>query len=357
MVIKDGGVGTVRLGGLWGGMVWARLVVILVVVSGGRVFAQGTAQDTSGMVMGRVTDGGGALVPKAQVTLTPEGGNGVPGMPLVVKTDGQGAFKFAAVPAGRFRMAVMAAGFQALTMEGSLLAGQHEELPDVVLQVGGTTTDVEVTLTKVEMAQEDVREEEHQKVFGIVPNFFVVYKKNPTPLDAKQKLELSFRGTIDPFSFVSSALAAGVEQASDTLPGYHQGAEGYAKRYGASYVNFASATMLRDGLFPAIFRQDPRYYYRGTGTKTSRVIYAMSTAVICKGDDGKNQFNISGVLGNLSAGALTNLYYPAGSRNGASTTIENGLLGTVGVGVGHVLQEFLFDKITNKKASVGSGGK
>jgi hypothetical protein len=310
-------------------------------------------QDSTGLVLGTVTDAGGAVIQNAQVTLTPDGTEAVPAMPLVLKTDGTGSFRFTAVPAGHFLLAVTAVGFQAVTMDGKLLPGQHDELKTIVLQVGVATSDVTVTLTRTELAEEDVKEEEKQKVFGIIPNFFVVYKANPVPLDAKQKLELSFHGIIDPFPFVSSAVVAGVEQAADTLPGYHQGVEGYAKRYGATYVNFASATMLRDGLFPAIFRQDPRYYYRGTGTKTSRVLYALSTAVVCKGDNGKNQFNYSGLLGNLSAGALTQLYYPAGSRNGASTTIENGLLATLGVGAGHVLQEFLFERITNKKAAIG----
>jgi hypothetical protein len=305
------------------------------------------------MVVGLVTDAGGALVPKAQVTLTPAGVGGVPGMPLVATTDGQGGFRFVGVPAGRFRLMVTAAGFQTVVTEKELLAGQHEEMGAIVLPVGGTSTDVTVTLTQVELAQEDVREEEHQKVFGIIPNFFVVYKKNPVPLNAKQKLELSFRGITDPFPFAISAVVAGVQQADDALPGYHQGWEGYGKRYGASYVNFASATMLRDGLFPAIFRQDPRYYYRGTGTRTSRVLYAMSTAVVVKGDNGKTQFNVSGILGNFSAGELTQLYYPPGSRKGGTTAIENGALATAGVGVGHVLQEFLFERITNKKGSVG----
>ena len=337
----------------WRGRTFVGGCMALALLAGGHSSAQVAAQDTTGMVTGTITDAGGALVPKAQVTLTPEGVGGVPGLPLVLTTDGQGSFRFTAVPAGQFRLAVTAVGFQTVLIEKELLAGQHEELAAIVLPVGGTSTDVVVTLTRVEMAQEDVREEEHQKVFGIIPNFFVVYKKNPTPLDAKQKLELSFHGIIDPFPFISSAVVAGIQQATDSLPGYHQGVEGYAKRYGATYVNFASATMLRDGLFPAIFRQDPRYYYRGTGTKTSRILYAMSTAVICHGDNGKSQFNLSGVLGNFSAGALTQLYYPPGSRKGSVTTLENGALATAGVGVGHVLQEFLFERITNKKAAVG----
>jgi hypothetical protein len=317
--------------------------------------AQQVAKVKTGTVVGTVEDVQGKLVREAQVTLTPDGGaDGLPAMPMVLRTDAEGAFQFVDVPAGRFLIAVTAEGFQATTTDGTLLAGQYDELPAIVLGVGGTTTSVNVSpLTNVELAEQDVKAEEQQKVFGIIPNFFVVYKDNPLPLNGRQKLELSFHGIIDPFPFLSSAVVAGVEQAANTLPGYHQGLEGYAKRYGATYVNFASATMLRDGLFPAVFHQDPRYYYRGKGTKTSRVLYALSTAVVCKGDNGMNQFAYAALLGNLSAGALTNLYYPAGSRNGFSTTMENGALATLGVGAGHVLQEFLFSRITNKKSAVG----
>jgi hypothetical protein len=335
--------------GRWSCVLRSALIGLAAVV--GLTGWQAVAQ-TTGSVEGTITDPAGALVPKAQVTLTPETVDGVPGMPIVLKTDDAGDFKFKEVPAGHFLLAVTATGFQAATAEDKLLPGQQKALPPIVLQVGIATTEVTVTMTQAELAEKDVKEEEQQKVFGIIPNFFVVYKEHPLPLDGKQKLELAFHGIIDPFPFASSAVVAGIQQAANSLPGYHQGVEGYAKRYGAAYTNFASATMLRDGLFPAVFHQDPRYYYRGTGTNKSRALYAFSTAVICKGDNGKNQFNIAGILGNFSAGALTNLYYPAGSRNGASTTIENGLLATVGVGAGHVLQEFLFKRITNRKAAV-----
>ncbi len=336
--------------------VWMAMVVL---GAGVGLRAQVVAKTTTGSVTGTVTDAQGRLVQQAQVTLTPDDGSGgVPAMPMVVKTDAEGSFKFVDVPAGRFLIAVTAEGFQATTTEGKLLAGQYDELPPIVLGVGGTTTSVNVSpLTNVELAELDVKAEEQQKVFGIIPNFFVVYKDHPLPLNGRQKLELSFHGIIDPFPFISSAVVAGVEQAANTLPGYHQGFEGYAKRYGATYANFASATMLRDGLFPALLHQDPRYYYRGHGTKVSRVLYALSTAVVCKGDNGRNEMCYSSILGNLSAGALTNLYYPAGSRNGVSTTFENGALATVGVGVGHVLQEFLFSRITKRKAAVGGGAK
>jgi len=332
--------------------VWMMVVVLGAAVG---LRAQVVAKATTGSVVGTVMDVQGKLVREAQVTLTPDGGaDGLPAVPMVVKTDAEGDFKFTDVPTGRFVIAVTAEGFQATTTDGRLLAGQYDELPVIVLGVGGTTSSVNVSsLTNVELAEQDVKAEEKQRVFGIIPNIFVVYKDHPLPLNGKQKLELAFHGVIDPFPFVSSAVVAGVEQAENTLPGYGSGPGAYGKRYGATYANFASATLLRDGLFPAVFHQDPRYYYRGKGTKTSRVLYALSTAVIVKGDNGKNEFAYASILGNFSAGALTNLYYPAGSRNGLSTTLENGGLATVGVGVGHVLQEFLFSRITNKKSAVG----
>ncbi len=337
--------------GRWGRFgVWMAVVVLGASVG---LRAQVAAKATTGSVVGTVTDAQGRLVQQAQVTLTvDDGADGVPALPMVVKTDAEGDFKFVDVPAGHFLIAVTAEGFQATTTEGTLLGGQYDELPTIVLQVGVATSTVNVTpLTNVELAELDVKAEEQQKVFGIIPNYFVVFKDHPLPLNARQKMELSIRGTVDPFSFISSGVVAGVEQGLNTFPGYHQGFEGYAKRYGATYANFATATLLRHGVFPAVFHQDPRYYYKGKGSKLSRTLYALSTAVVCKGDNGRNEVNYSSILGNFSAGALTNLYYPDGSKNGLSTTLENGALATVGVGVGHVLQEFLFSRITNKKSA------
>jgi hypothetical protein len=62
-------------------------------------------------------------------------------------------------------------------------------------------------------------------------------------------------------------------------------------------------------------------------------MYALANAVICKGDNGHWQFDYSGILGALAAGGISNLYYPASSRNGGSA-------------VGNLFQEFLIRKLT-----------
>jgi hypothetical protein len=115
--------------------------------------------------------------------------------------------------------------------------------------------------------------------------------------------------------------------------------------------NLVVGNMLGGAILPMVFHQDPRYFYKGTGSVWSRAGYALSTAVIARGDNGRWQPNYSGILGNFGAGAISNLYYPASSRQGASLTIGNGLLGIAADGVSNVLQEFVLRKLTKKAKS------
>ena len=104
--------------------------------------------------------------------------------------------------------------------------------------------------------------------------------------------------------------------------------------------------MIGDAILPSILHQDPRYFYKGTGSIRSRALYAISTAVICKGDNGHWQPNYSNLLGNLASAGISNLYYPSTNRNGAGLTIENWLIGTASGAIGALFQEFLVKKIS-----------
>ena len=119
---------------------------------------------------------------------------------------------------------------------------------------------------------------------------------------------------------------AGAQQYRNVFPEYGSGIEGYGKRYGAAFANRVSATLLGRAVYPTIFDQDPRYFYKGKGTIGSRVLYAISTAVIARGDNGRWKPNYSRVLGHFSAAAISNLYYPPSDR-GASLVVSNGLAG------------------------------
>ena len=117
-------------------------------------------------------------------------------------------------------------------------------------------------------------------------------------------------------------------------------------------------SVITDVLLPSLFKQDPRYFYKGTGSTTSRIVYAISRAVIKKGDNGHWQPNYSGILGSLASGGLSNLYYPAQDRNGVRLTFENTAIGIGGAAVGHLAQEFLFKKLTShsRKSNGGQNG-
>ena len=99
-------------------------------------------------------------------------------------------------------------------------------------------------------------------------------------------------------------------------------------------------------MLPSLLKQDPRYFYKGTGSKRSRILYALANSVICKGDDGHWQANYSGILGGLAAGGISNLYYPSKNRDGVELTFENALIGIGESAAVNLLQEFVVRKLT-----------
>jgi hypothetical protein len=157
---------------------------------------------------------------------------------------------------------------------------------------------------------------------------------------------MSFRTVIDPANFAIAGIIAGIEQATDAFPGYHQGAEGFGKRYGATLADGTVGALLGGAVFPAILRQDPRYFYKGTGSVTSRALYALAAAFICRGDNGKWQPNYSSVLADIATGAVSNTYYPASDRNGLTGTVEIGLINAAEDGFSNLLQEFVFRHVS-----------
>jgi hypothetical protein len=106
-----------------------------------------------------------------------------------------------------------------------------------------------------------------------------------------------------------------------------------------------TGTFIGSAILPAVLKQDPRYFYKGTGTKKSRVLYALANAVICKGDNGHWQPNYSAILGGIASGGISNLYYPSSDR-GAGLIFENALIGMGTTAAANILQEFVIRKLT-----------
>ena len=269
-------------------------------------------------------------------------------------TDGQ--FFFPSVPPGAFSLTVTSTGFAPKTLSGTLRPGEVENLPLIALNVADSYTEVQVGLSQVEVAQQQMKLEEKQRVLGVIPNFYVSYIPNAAPLNAKQKFHLAFRTMIDPFTIAIVAGTAGIQQAQDHFWQYGQGASGYGKRFGADYGDTVNGTLIGAAILPAILHQDPRYFYKGTGSKLSRFGYALANAVICKGDNGRWQPNYSNVGGAIAAGAISNLYYPDQDKGDAALTFENAGIGIASTAVANVFQEFIIRHLTPKLNNRGAGG-
>jgi hypothetical protein len=196
-----------------------------------------------------------------------------------------------------------------------------------------------------------IKQQEKQRVLAVMPNFYVSYVPDAVPLTSKQKFELAWRMVIDPFTFALNGAIAGAEQAENRFSGYGQGAQGYGKRFGASYGDIVSSTFIGSAILPSILKQDPRYFYKGTGSKRSQLLYAIANSVICKGDNKHWQPNYSNVLGSLAAGGLSNLYYPKNDRNRVGFVFENTAIGIGETAVLDVFQEFFIRKLTPKPAN------
>ena len=257
-----------------------------------------------------------------------------------------GQFSFANTVPGAFQLTITATGFETQASSGTLHSGEIYVVPPVALEVATALTEVRVGLSQAEVAQDQVQDEEKQRVLGVIPNFYVSYAPHPAPLTSKQKFALAWKTTMDPVSFGLIGVIAGIQQAQNDFSGYGQGAQGYAKRYGASYANFVSGTFIGSAILPSLLKQDPRYFYKGSGSKRSRILYAIAGSVICKGDNGRWQPNYSSILGNLAAGGISNLYYPAKDRDGVGLTFESGAIGIGATAGANLIQEFLIRKLT-----------
>ncbi len=315
------------------------------VVGGSATRAQEPAgEDASANILGAVTSADGEEYEGALVTLTLKG----TGASRLQMTDGSGAFSFFNVPAGDFQLSVSSEGFSTQTVSGVLQRGESWDAHSIVLPMSTATTEVKVTATQADIAVEEFHEEVHQRVLGVIPNFYVTYVPNAPPMTTREKYMLALRWSADPFTWLSTGAVAGVEQAENSYKGYGQGAQGYGKRFGANYADGFIGNFLGGAVLPSLFKQDPRYFYKGTGTTRSRILYAIANAVVCKGDNGHTQFDYSGILGSLAAGGISNLYYPAASRNSVALTFEGTGLGTLGSAAGNLFQEFVARRFTPK---------
>jgi hypothetical protein len=309
--------------------------------------AQGKAP---GAVQGTVKDDSGSTVAGAIVTMETAASTGQ----RTAITDQAGFFRFSAVEPGDYKITIAADGFAVWTAASIVVGSSDQPLLSPVLQVASSSSSMNVTLPQHELAAEQLKTEERQRLLGVFPDFFVSYVPNAVPLTTAQKFQLGWKTIFDPVVFVDTGIGAGFQQWRNKYPEFGQGMEGYGKRFGAQYADHASGIIIGHVVMQSIFHQDPRYFYKGTGSVRSRALYAIGTAFVRKGDNGRWQPDYSDVLGGLAASEISTLYYPASSRQGRRL-VDNVLLGFGGRAAHNLLHEFVLRKITPHVSKMAAG--
>ncbi len=313
--------------------------------------ASGSPQERAGGVSGTVQDSTGAAIAGAQVSISEGDGRRL----QTVKSGALGEFTFDGLTAGSYVVIIEAVGFAPFkTQEFPLTARELYSLPPIALSVAGATTEVFVRPTE-EIAAEQIKAEEKQRLVGVFPNFYVSYVPDAAPLTSKQKLSLATHDSLDWTRFIGVSVGASVQQATNAFEGYGQGAQGYGKRWGALFANGRISDFLGHYVYASAFHQDPRYFYQGTGTKKSRLYHALSYAFIARSDSGKTMPNYSYLLSDLTAAAISNAYYPSSDR-GAGLVFTNAGLGLVGRMVQGLAQEFIGKRLTKNVPAPSSPG-
>jgi len=257
----------------------------------------------------------------------------------------------------RIRLAIAVA---VLSLTSSTLLAQTEpDMPDAPAPAGQVQTQMPTGDLSIqpepksqrEQAAEDLKREEKQRILGIVPDFNMMDNTQAPPLSPKQKFQLFWKSSTDPYTFFVAGFVAGYGQANNSNPGYGQGAEGYFKRFGAAYADSFDGNLWGNAILPVWWHEDPRYFRKGTGSVGSRMAHAALSTVWSRRDNGTWGPNYANVMGNMVGGAISNLYYPKEDR-GLELVFGNALTVTAEGAVGAQLVEFWPDIVRhyrNKK--------
>lgn len=171
---------------------------------------------------------------------------------------------------------------------------------------------------------------ESKRILGIIPN----YRTSPSlanyePLTVREKFKVASEDALDRGTVALAALFGGEALWANSNRAFGHGGAAFGRYFGAAYGDLVIGDYMTEAVFPTVLRQDPRYFRRGSGSKWSRLGYAMGQIFWTHRDSGGGQFNYSEIAGNSAAVAISNAYYRdnrsasnAGSKLGAQISID-----------------------------------
>jgi hypothetical protein len=197
-------------------------------------------------------------------------------------------------------------------------------------------------------AEDQLKAQEHQRVLGVMATFNTTRNKDALPLTPAQKFQLFFKSETDPWPFGLAAVVSGLGMAEDSYPEWGQGAQGYAKRFGAAYSDAFIGNFFGNAVLPSLFHEDPRYYQKGSGRFINRALWAAASTAWCRRDKGSWGPNYANLLGNFIGAAISDTYYPQSQRT-VGNTLENGLTVSAQGIIGAEVIEFWPDIVRHHK--------
>jgi hypothetical protein len=212
-------------------------------------------------------------------------------------------------PAGGYNMSPVLPGPDSAQASSSSQAGTQQP---------GTES------SQPQTAEEQLKQQEKQRVMGVMATFNTTRNRDALPLSPGQKYQLFFKSATDPWPFLLASVVGGIGQAEDSNPEWGQGVQGYAKRFGAGYSDYFIGNFFGNAVLPSLWHEDPRYFQKGTGSAGSRFLWAAGSTVWCKRDKGGFGPNYANVIGNFIGVAIARAYYPPSDRT-VSGTIQDGV--------------------------------
>jgi hypothetical protein len=171
--------------------------------------------------------------------------------------------------------------------------------------------DSAATAPSAPAVQASTEGKQSKRILGVIPNYRAVSADTQLPpLSVKGKFVLATQDSFDYSSLLVAGFMAGISQARDSYPEFHQGAAGFGRYYWHSFADQAVGNYFTEFIVPSMTREDPRYYTRFHGGFFPRTGYALSRLFVTRTDSGGQTFNFSEIIGNGAGAGISDLYYP-----------------------------------------------
>ncbi|WP_181955716.1 hypothetical protein [Granulicella sp. WH15] len=169
-------------------------------------------------------------------------------------------------------------------------------------------------------AQAPHQDVQTKRILGVIPNFrAVTADQHPPAQSVKDKFITASQDSFDYSSLLLPVVVAGINQARNNTPEFHQGAPAYGRYFWHSYVDQAVENYSVEFIVPVITHEDTRYYTLGKGGFLKRAGYSLSRVVVTRSDKGADTVNISEIVGAGMGAGISNLYYPSPERTFSNT--------------------------------------